>query len=318
MQLKNEMYYFLKPMIPRNVQVFLRRIYVRMQVNQHKDVWPINPDAIREGKPTLSWPDEKKFAFILTHDVESERGVERCLLLAELEKARGLRSSFNFVPEGYVVPASLRDELTRQGFEVGVHGLTHDGKLYESEATFRARAKKINQYLSDWGAVGFRSPAMHHNLDWIGLLDIEYDASTFDTDPFEPQSDGVASIVPFWVNSALTGKGYVELPYTLPQDFTLFVLIEEQTPEIWSRKLDWIAENRGMALLNVHPDYLNDGKNGRAVDEFPASLYEDFLDDVLERYAGQFWHALPREVARYSRVMLHQDDENVVLLTQNS
>lgn len=301
MHLINEMYYFLKPMIPRNVQVYIRRALVRIQRSQYRDVWPIDQSSISTNLPRLKWPDNKNFAFVLTHDVDTQRGMDRCLQLAEMEKSRGLRSSFNFVPERYKVSESVRKELVSEGFEVGVHGLTHDGKLYESEKTFRQRAEKINMYLADWNAVGFRSPAMHHNLDWIGLLNIEYDASTFDTDPFEPQSDGVRSIFPFWVESKMTRTGYIELPYTLPQDFTLFILMGEKTTNIWKRKLDWIVANNGMALVNVHPDYLNFNLNGHAIDEFSASLYEDFLDYTLDQYKGQYWHALPKEVARYSR-----------------
>ena len=142
----------------------------------------------------------------------------------------------------------LRQELTADGFEVGVHGLNHDGKLYSSKAEFDRRAKRINRYLKEWNAVGFRSPAMHHNLEWLKALNIEYDASTFDTDPFEPQPDGVGTIFPFWV-ARDDGTGYVELPYTLPQDFTLFVLMKERTIDIWKKKLDWIAEKGGMALI---------------------------------------------------------------------
>jgi len=306
MQLKNEVYYYLKPVIPRGLQIYLRRALVRIQKNQYRDIWPMDQRSLSPEHVRLEWPDNKSFALVLTHDVESSKGVARCLELAEMEKSRGLKSSFNFVPERYAVPASVRDELTSRGFEVGVHGLLHDGKLYESEETFRQRAAKINEYLSDWGAVGFRSPAMHHNLDWIGLLDIEYDASTFDTDPFEPQSDGVGTIFPFWVESQMTKTGYIELPYTLPQDSTLFVLMQEKTAEIWKRKLDWVAANKGMALVNVHPDYLNFGSTGYDIDEYPASLYQDFLDYVVEHYEGQFWHALPRDVARHSRSKLCQ------------
>jgi hypothetical protein len=66
------------------------------------------------------WPDGKKFAFVLTHDVESSAGLANCRSLAQLEMELGFRSSFNFVPEGkYRVPAELRDELTARGFEVG-------------------------------------------------------------------------------------------------------------------------------------------------------------------------------------------------------
>ncbi len=318
MQLKNEVYYYLKPVIPRNLQIYMRRALVRIQLNQYRDVWPMDQRSVSPEYARLEWPDDKSFALVLTHDVESSKGVTRCLELAEMEKSRGLKSSFNFVPEGYDVPDTVRHELINRGFEVGVHGLLHDGKLYESETTFRQRAEKINYYLSKWDAVGFRSPAMHHNLDWIGLLNIEYDASTFDTDPFEPQSDGVRSIFPFWVESQMTNTGYVELPYTLPQDFTLFVLMQEKTASIWKSKLDWIAANKGMALVNVHPDYLNLGPNSQTLDEFPASLYEDFLDYVVDHYKGKFWNALPKDVARFSRSKFCGQGESRACYEQNS
>ena len=40
---------------------------------------------------------------------------------------------------------------------------------------------------------------MQHNLQWLHALNAEYDSSTFDTDPFEPEPDGVGTIFPFWV-----------------------------------------------------------------------------------------------------------------------
>ena len=53
--------------------------------------------------------------------------------------------------------------------------------------------------MREWNAVGFRSGFMHHNLDWLHDLEVSYDSSTFDTDPFEPQPDGANTIFPFWV-----------------------------------------------------------------------------------------------------------------------
>ena len=49
-------------------------------------------------------------------------------------------------------------------------------------------------------------------------------ASTFDTDPIEPQPDGVRTIFPFLVERP-DGSSYVELPYTLAQDSTLFLVL---------------------------------------------------------------------------------------------
>jgi hypothetical protein len=97
---------------------------------------------------------------------------------------------------------------------------------------------------------------MLDNLAWLHELDIQYDSSTFDTDPFEPQPDGVGTIYPFWAPSGNGKAGYMEIPYTLPQDFTLFILMRQRKIDTCKRKLDWIAENGKMALLLVHPGYI--------------------------------------------------------------
>jgi hypothetical protein len=329
------------------------------------------------------------------------------------------------VPEGYNVSQTLLNDLKKRGFEVCVHGLVHDGKLFSSRQIFDQRAEKINAYLKDWGAGGFTSPSMHHNLDWMHALNITHSTSTFDTDPFEPQPDAVGTIFPLWVQnhpatvnpqenvqccsqtnpsfhnanggsqsdaefqqtnndstlrpsgdvqfnnpktlrpsenvqfnnsktlrpsgnvqfcsrskneSILTGdiqkvfrglkcdsdpgeigsafhrasedigkkgtfpegrRGYVELPYTLPQDFTLFVLMKEQTIDIWKRKLDWIAENGGMALFNAHPDYMNFNRQKNGNENYSAERYIEFLEYIKERYKDQYWHARPKDVARF-------------------
>jgi glycosyltransferase involved in cell wall biosynthesis len=221
----------------------------------------------------------------------------------EVDRKHGFCSSFNFVPKGeYVVPPELRHNLERLGFEVGVHGFEHDGKLYRSKKRFSEKAAAIRECLREWNASGFRSPVMQHRLTWLHELQLEYDASTFDTDPFEPESDGVRTIFPFWVPGA-GGQGYVELPYTLPQDFTLFAVLREPTIDIWKKKLDWVAAHGGMAVLNVHPDYVAfEGECGR--DEYPLSHYEEFLNYLKAKYRGQYWSALPKDVSRFYRSSL--------------
>jgi len=292
-----KIYYKLKKYIPRRTQLFLRRQMVRGQRRLYGKMWPIDESAKARPAFWQGWPEQKKFALVLTHDVDTAKGVANCKKLMVLELLLGFRSSFNFVPERYPVPAELRHELTANGFEVGVHGLNHDGALYSSREIFRSRAKLINKYIEEWQAAGFRSPSMHHELDWIHDLNIEYDASTFDTDPFEPQSDGVSTIFPFWVHNGSPEVGYVELPYTLPQDFTLFVLMGQQNIDIWRTKLDWLAANGGMVLVNVHPDYMNFSKREKRLEEYPARYYQQFLEYIKERYDGQYWHVLPREMA---------------------
>ena len=338
--LRNRLYYALKPFVPWSIRIGIRRCFVARKRCQVSDVWPILPGSERPPEGWLGWPDGKRFAFVLTHDVEGPDGLAKVKPLAELEMGLGFRSSFNFIPEGpYIVPAALRTWLVENGFEVGVHDLRHNGKLYSSRRSFSQCASRINTYLRDWNAVGFRSGFMLRELDWLHDLEIAYDASTFDTDPFEPQPDHAGTIFPFWVShdvredqrpqledrSPNTGDcvqsgaaalptpisdlrsptptaprlGYVELPYTLPQDSTLFLLLREKSPEIWIRKLDWIARHGGMALLDTHPDYIAFGEDKVGCATYDLETYRSFLEYARTRHAGTFWHALPRAVAKH-------------------
>lgn len=293
------LYYRIKPLLPRPLQIALRRTHVKFKRRSVRHVWPIEERAARPPAGWPGWPDGKTFAVVLTHDVEQAVGLDKCRAVMAMETAAGVRSSFNFVPARYAVPPELRQALIAGGFEVGVHGYLHDGLLFSSQAVFRKRAAKINRILLEWGATGFRAPSVHHNLEWQGELNITYDSSTFDTDPFEPHADGVHTIFPFHVSRGAASPPYVELPYTLPQDFTLYVLMREQTPRLWKQKLDWIARRGGMALINTHPDYMSvDGKPCRN-EEYPVALYTDFLTYIKAQYGDQCWYALPREVADY-------------------
>jgi peptidoglycan/xylan/chitin deacetylase (PgdA/CDA1 family) len=294
-----KIFYLLKPLIPRRLQIVLRRFLVTRKRTKVANIWPIDEHTRTPPDGWSGWPEKKRFAVILTHDVETMKGQHRCEQLMKLEQNLGFRSSFYFVPEKYYVWPHLRDKVQRRGFEVGVHGLYHDGKLYSSSKVFKRRAEQINRYLEEWGAVGFCSPSMHHNLDWLHALNIQYDISTFDTDPFEPQPEGVRTIFPFWVSRNSTQQGYVELPYTLPQDFTLFVIMKERSIDMWKKKLDWIADKGGMALLNTHPDYMNFSGGKADIDQYPAEYYDEFLHYIKDTYEGCYWHVLPKDIAHF-------------------
>ena len=317
--LRHRIYYRLKPFVPRSIRLGIRRWFATRKLKEVRDIWPIVPASERRPADWLGWPDGKQFALVLTHDVEGKAGLRKCRELMRLEQDLGFCSSFNFIPEGdYKVPPDLRDELESNGFEVGIHDLKHDGRLFLSRREFSRNAARINRYLRDWNAAGFRSGFMLHKLDWLHELNILYDASTFDTDPFEPQPEGRHTIFPFWVPAPVVRRsgvtpheanvkaptsvpraGYVELPYTLPQDFTLFLLLREQTVNVWLQKVDWIARHGGMALVNVHPDYLCfSGATPKAM-EYPSAHYKAFLEYVSRHYEGLFWNTTPRNVAQF-------------------
>ncbi len=307
------LYYVLKPHLPERLRLGFRRIVARRLRRRTASVWPIDPAAGRRPDGWPGWPEGKAFAVVLTHDVEGPAGLARCRELAEHEGKLGFRSCFNFIPEGSYEPdAELRAWLVQNGFEVGVHDLQHDGHLFSSRAGFDRKADRINRHLRAWGALGFRSGFMIRNLDWLHRLDIQYDCSTFDTDPFEPQPEAAGTIFPFWVPAPSSDagpaghpRGYVELPYTLPQDSTLYLVHREGSNRIWREKLEWIADRGGMVLMNVHPDYLGLQGSGPAPQPTVLEHYLDLLRFLRTRFADAYWHALPREVAAFVRSWQH-------------
>jgi len=295
------LYYHLKPLLPRAATRLLRQInriptqanfplrwpiedrYARFQWETVRQLLEI---AGRRASPFIHfWPEGRRLAFVLTHDIEMADGQAFVRQVADLEESLSFRSSFNFVPERYRLDQGLMRELRARGFEVGVHGLKHDGKLFQSQEEFLRRAARINQYLKEFGAVGFRAPLTHRHPEWMQALEIEYDLSFFDTDPFEPMSGGTMSVWPFAMGH------FMELPYTLVQDYTLTAVLREKTPRIWLKKIEFINSYYGMALVNTHPDYLEAPNTWR--------VYEEFLREMKRR--GGYWQALPCQVAAWWR-----------------
>lgn len=307
--LLTRLYYEIKPFLPFRIRNELRRWSVRRKLAEVGDIWPIDPTAgvTPDGWP--GWPDGKRFAVLLAHDVETEKGLENVKPLVELEESFGFKSVFYFVPEKYRTPRELRDYLQDHGFEVGIHGLKHDGKLYKSRTIFRKRAERINHYLKEWRVCGFRSPLMQHNLEWLHDLEIEYDASTFDTDPFEPQPDAIQSIYPMWIyppagsGERSRNDGYIEIPYTLPQDSTLFLLLENAGIDVWRKKANWLIEKGGLVNVTIHPDYIDLRNNGTVTGKYPLKLYTEFLKYLKNHFDGQFWQPTPAQLAVWFKKM---------------
>ncbi len=241
-----------------------------------------SPDAFRS-----LYPKNYSVCMVLTHDVEEAEGFRFIPQVMELEESYGFRSSWNIVPYKYKIDEGIINLIHSREDEVGIHGYNHDGKLYYSEKIFRERVPFINDALKRYHAVGFRSPMVHRNLRWLQMLDIEYDASCFDYDPFQQFPGGTGSIWPF-----IAGR-FVELPYTLPQDHTVFYILKQKNISIWRNKADWVAKNKGVIVTLTHPDYL--------IDKRHLEMYEELLK-YLKTFENA-WYCLPRELADWWRGM---------------
>ena len=297
-----DLFYRTKRLVPRAAQIAGRRMIIRWQGRPDFPAWPLDLSVSRllrfyafcqllvqdrtEGRFRWFWPDGNRAAMILTHDVENESGVRRALAVADLEEEHGFRSSFNFGAWYPLDPGLLR-ELTSRGFEVGVHGLRHDRSLFASRGAFDAGVPRLRRFADHLGAQGFRSPATHRIHDWLAELPFEYDCSIPHSDPFEPQPGGSCSFWPYFLGPV------VELPYTLPQDYTLFTLLRQRSTRLWLDQCEQLVEQNGLIQCVTHSDdgYLGDANQWE--------LYREFLSAMSER--DEIWRALPREVAAWWR-----------------
>ena len=299
------LYYRLKPFSPRGLRMGARRAIARRQRERHESEgrfprWPIEPLLIvrrerrlrerleRSGSrpPQLAtWPGGHRFAWTLTHDVEGATGLANVERLLAIERRHGVVSAWFLVAEDYPLDARVTRAIRAAGGEIGLHGLHHDGRLFQSRAHFEAQLPLIHRYLREWGADGFRSPSTHRNAAWMSEIGALYDSSFPDTHPFDAQPGGCCEILPYFLGDM------VELPITLPQDHTLFELLREDDIEIWRRKSAWIAEHGGLVTVLVHPDY--------ALSAERLALYDELLGFLRGLEGG--WHALPRDVAGWWR-----------------
>jgi len=304
-------YYRLRPLLPRRAQLTMRRAFTRVQRRQSFPAWPVETalddlqrellrlatEAAGEPVPWISpWPTPYTWTLVLTHDVETAVGYADIDRVCRLEELYGYRSSWNLVPRrDYSVDDERVADLQRRGWEVGVHGLHHDGRDLESEQLLKERLPEMRHWAERWHAPGFRSPATQRAWELMPQLGFDYDSSYPDTDPFEPQGGGCCSWFPFW------NDDLVELPITLPQDHTLFAILGEEDARVWLHKARVLRDRGGMALLDTHPDYL--------LEETADSAYRDFLAAFADD-AGA-WRALPSEVAtwwrRRAQTRLEQD-----------
>jgi hypothetical protein len=306
-------FYRVKRAIPRPVQLAGRRAMIAWQGVPDFPRWPIDDSVYRltalyaycrllandlsTADFAWFWPDGASAALILTHDVEGTDGLQKMMEIADLEEELGFRSSFNLGGWYDVDPGAVA-ELQSRGFELGVHGIVHDRSLFASRGAFDRAQPALRALRERFGADGFRSPATHRVHDWLGDLDFSYDCSVPNSDPFEPQPGGSCTLWPFFI-----GK-LVELPYTLPQDHTLFTLLRHDNPALWIEQSGRIEELNGLIQCVSHPDvgYLGDPRKRAA--------YREYLVAMAER--PKIWRALPREVADWWRGRDEGTDERVV------
>ena len=298
-------YYLVRPLLPVSVRKHIQRWRLRDWEQRPFPRWPVDTtvDQIFEQTMLLSlraqsivqipfvwfWPEGAASCAIMTHDVETEKGLRLCPQLMDLEDVFGIKASFQIIPEQrYEVTDEFLDSVRQRGFEVVVHDLNHDGHLFRDKDQFLRRAVRINSHKQRFGASGFRAAILYRKQAWFDALDFSYDMSVPNVAHLDPQRGGCCTVMPYFVGKIL------ELPVTTTQDYTLFNILNEYSMDLWKQQIDLIMQKHGLISFIVHPDYVG-GPRERTV-------YETLLAHLadLRREKG-IWIATPGEVDRWWR-----------------
>jgi hypothetical protein len=300
------LYYSMRPLMPVSVRKHLQRLYFRSRTKLPFPTWPVDRtvENIFEQLLILSmksrkinrvpfiwfWPEGAPSCTLLTHDVETSAGMDFCPQLMDLNDSFGIKTAFQIVPETrYPVSEPFLQSIRERGFEINVHDLNHDGHLFSDREEFLRRAKRINRYAQQFGALGFRSAVMYRNIDWYDALEVSYDMSIPNVAHLDPQQGGCCTVMPFFVGKML------ELPVTTTQDYSLFHILKDYSIRLWKEQISLIREKHGLISIIVHPDYI--------IDKAARRVYADLLDYLSElRSQGETWIALPGEVAAWWRL----------------
>jgi hypothetical protein len=235
------------------------------------------------------WPDGLSSCAIMTHDVETAAGRDFCSALMDINDNYGVKASFQVVPERrYEVPARYLDEIRSRGFEINVQDLNHDGHLFRDREEFLVRAKKINEYGRQYGAVGFRSAVLYRRQDWYSALEFSYDMSVPSVAHLDPQRGGCCTVMPYFIGDL------VELPVTMTQDYSLFHVLEDHSIDLWKQQAELVMAKHGLMNFIIHPDYI--------IEEPERVTYESLLAYLVElRSKKSVWIPLPAEAASWWR-----------------
>lgn len=293
-------YYFFRGCLPPSLRRQLQRAYFHDLERLQFPSWPVDftVDRLHESYLRLLmqvgglqklpfiwfWPDGAPNCLILTHDVETSVGRNFSSQLMDIDDSFGIKASFQVIPEmRYAVPKSYLNEITTRGFELNVHDLNHDGNLYRDRSEFLRRAAKINSYVREYQARGFRAGAMYRNLEWYDVFEFSYDMSVPNVAHLEPMRGGCCTVMPYFVGRIL------ELPVTAAQDYSVFHILNDVSLELWRRQLALLRERNGLMSFIVHPDYMI----GPKVRKGCEALFT-YLRELIDK--EKIWHALPGDV----------------------
>lgn len=209
------------------------------------------------------WPKGKKYAFMLTHDVDSKwiYQHENLNIFVEMEKRFAVCGAWFFVTNLYRHDFKKIDFLLNEGHEIALHGYNHDHKIaFLPNKEMHKRLSKCRWFIEKYQILGFRSPHYLRTVTFYEALMryIKYDTSMHDS--YNPTSktdlirEGCSTLYPFKLSE--DQDSLLELPITVPEDFKVYNPKNGASSivEIQLEQIKEIKKRGGLATLVIHPE----------------------------------------------------------------
>ncbi len=209
------------------------------------------------------WPEGKKYAFTVTHDIDSSWIYQNGNMdkFIKVEKQIGIRGAWYFVVNLYKHDFKVIDILVNEGHEIALHAHKHDHKIaFLSEKRMNKRLSECQWFIDKYQIYGFRSPHYLRTPKFYKVLKhyLKYDTSVHDS--YNPASkgdifrEGCSAVTPF--NLSDNKNSLLEIPITIPEDFILYNTEKGASSiiEVQLEKVREIKERGGLATLVIHPE----------------------------------------------------------------
>lgn len=227
-------------------------------------------------------PKTMRSLCIITHDIDSEKGLKRALRLKELEEKYEVESTWFLLTDDYKLDRKIVKRLSENG-EIALHGDKHDGWLYnlEREEIVKKlkKSKEKLENIAEKKIVGFRTPLLQYNKEILEALSeagFVYDSSIPTWEPMHPltmKPDGIGLISPIKI------KGVLEIPVTLLQDHQMLRVLgltPKQAIKQWIKLMGEVEELGGVSVFLIHPDYEFANKENLEYYENMLNFAQDF------------------------------------------
>jgi peptidoglycan/xylan/chitin deacetylase (PgdA/CDA1 family) len=273
------------------LRLFEALVRPRAEVPPGFPEWPIDAsvETLRfvarrlQGLDTRAadWPDGKQSAFVVSHDVDTPKGLALAEEVGRFEADLGLRATWFIVGDVHAGRPTVARALAEMGHEIGLHGDRHDNTLaYEPRHRMAARLERFRTTQAELGITGFRAPSLLETAALRQELRRSFayasDIPDTEVDSLIAPRRGCGSCLPF------ERDGLLEIPITLPLEDKLIMraMTGDEIFRFWREKAAWIQQAGGVVQLALHnePHLLR-----RSRDAFERLAREKAADPTLWR-----------------------------------